>query len=121
MLTALPPPARRTTARQDHAGKSGARDGAWNAAGELKFARMWERKFGHTAFSPVPPQALHFKNIRNRAVPLHLLHGAEINRVPHWEQESALPTPSRVGMFDIPEIQLTASNVSHGMVRASVN
>jgi hypothetical protein len=52
---------------------------------------------------------------------LHLLHGAEINRVPHWGQESALPTPSSVGMFDIPEIQLTASNVSHGMVRAGVN
>ena len=31
---------RTTRARQDHAGKSGARDGAWNAAGELKFARM---------------------------------------------------------------------------------
>ena len=36
----LPPPARSTTARPDHAGKSGARDGAWNAAEELKFARM---------------------------------------------------------------------------------
>jgi len=31
---------RTTPPRQDHAGKSGARDGAWNAAGELKFARM---------------------------------------------------------------------------------
>jgi hypothetical protein len=40
VLAGLPPPARRTTARQDHAGKSGARDGDWNAAGELKFARM---------------------------------------------------------------------------------
>jgi hypothetical protein len=39
MLAALPT-SRRTTARQDHGGKSGARDGAWNAAGELKFARM---------------------------------------------------------------------------------
>ena len=37
------------------AGKSGTLDGVWKDAGELKFARMCERKFGHTAFSPVRP------------------------------------------------------------------
>jgi hypothetical protein len=75
----------------DHPGRSGALDGAWNEGGELKFARMCERKFGHKAFSPVPPQALHFKNHRNRAVPWHLLHGAEINRVPHGDKNRRLP------------------------------
>jgi hypothetical protein len=40
MPAGLPLPARSTTAHQDHAGKSGACDGAWDAAGELKFARM---------------------------------------------------------------------------------
>jgi hypothetical protein len=35
--------------------------------------------------------------------------------VPHWEQESALPTPSRVGMFDIPEFELRPKRVAwHG-------
>jgi hypothetical protein len=89
----------------DHAGKSGALDGAWNEGGELKFARMCERKFGHTVFSPVPPRALHFKNTRNRAVPSHLLLGVQINRVSQWGQKSAPPTPSPVAMFDIPEIR----------------
>jgi hypothetical protein len=50
---------------------------------------MWERKFGHTIFSPAPPQALHLKNASERPVPLHVLHGAEINRVPQSGQAPA--------------------------------